>query len=259
MKNTIYTIFLALSFIACENDTRLYEGEPGGFSGIYFYSQSGTLVTDSLEYSFQNTPLKVERKEIPVPIKVMGNTTGYPRPFRIKVAGGNAIEGEDYEALAEEYIIPGGQAEFKFQLILLRSEALLKEKKQITLELQENEYFKLLMPEIKGVNTTRFRIIFSELITMPQMWTTSNASNFFGTWSINKFRLINDLMGWNTSDWTNVQGPVKPGKYGYAATLMQFDLQEKADAGKPELDDDGTYMQLPPPYTVDYSQLEAGK
>lgn len=260
MKKLIYTFFLAFGLMSCENDAQLYEGEPGGFSGIYFYSRMGTQVADSMEYSFQNDPLEVKRKEVPLPIKVLGYTADYPRPFSIKVIGGDAVAGKDYEALAEEYIIPAGKAEYRFPLILLRTEDLLKKKKHVILELQENEHFKLLLPEAQEVNTTRFKVIFSELITKPQMWDITYAATHFGNWSVNKFRLINDLMGWQVSDWSNYSGPVQPGKYAYAATLLYFDLQKKADAKTPEYEDDGvTYMQLPPPNTVDYSKLEEGK
>lgn len=266
MKKLIYILFTVILLVGCENEAQLYQGEEGDVSGIYFLSKNGSQCTDSLEYSFQNDPLSVERKEIPLSILVFGNVKDYPRTFRIKVAGGSAVVGEDYEALHAEYTVPAGSAQIKFPLILIRSGKLLKEKTDVILQLEENEYFKLLVPVVvdqasgRELDATRFRVIFSELITQPQMWATMFASTYFGSWSVNKFRLINDIMGWRVSDWTNFSGPVKPGKFGYAATMLQMYLQEKADMNEPVYEDDGiTYMQLGPAYNVDYSGLEAGK
>ncbi len=264
MKKMIYLLFTVILLSGCENEAQLYEGEPGGVSGIYFNLKNGNQYVDSLEYSFQNDPLTVQVKEVPVMVKVLGMVTNYPRTFRVKIAGGNAVEGKDYVALEDEYTIPAGVAEIRLPLQLIRSEELLKKKKDIVLQLEENQYFKLLMPEVKDMvsgevlNATRYKVIYSELITMPMWWTITYAGSYFGTWSVNKFRMINAIMGWQTSDWSkNDEDPVAPGKYGYAAVMLQKELQRKADNKTPEYEDDGvTYMQLGPSYTVDYSALD---
>lgn len=264
MKKLIYLLFAVVLLAGCENDARLYQGEPGGVSGIYFDLKSGNQYVDSLEYSFQNDPLTVQVKEVPVIVKVFGTITDYPRTFRVKVAGGNAVEDEDYVALEEEYAIPAGTALIRLPLKLIRSKELLKKKKDIVLQLEENQYFELLMPEVKDVTSgkvldaTRYKVVYSELITMPIWWTITYAGTYFGNWSVNKFRMINDIMGWQTSDWSKNNGdPVAPGKYGYAAVMLQKELQQKADNKNPAYEDDGlTYMQLGPSYTVDYSALD---
>lgn len=264
MKKLIYLLFTVVLLTGCENEAQVYEGEPGDVSGIYFNLKSGNRYLDSLEYSFQNDPLTIHVKEVPVFVKVFGMVTDYPRTFRVKVTGGNAVEGEDYVPLAEEYTIPAGMALIKLPLKLIRSEILLKKKKDVILQLEENQYFKLLMPEVtdmtsgKTFDATRYRIVFSELITMPVWWTQTNAGTYFGNWSVNKFRMINEIMGWQTSDWSkNDFDPVAPGKYGYAAVMLQKELQQQADNKTPVYEDDGvTYMQLGSRYTVDYSVLD---
>ena len=46
------------------------------------------------------------------------------------------------------------------------------------------------------------------------------------------------------------------GRFNFFALAVQKYLQEQADAGTPELDSDGEYMQLDPSYSVDYSRYE---
>lgn len=267
MKKTmiyICCLFGFLFFTACENDPMLYEGEPGGVAGIYFQMKTGNVqCVDSLVYSFQNEPLSVEEHVIPIPVYILGEVKDYPRSFLVKVAGGTAIEGEDYVALEKEYVLPAHQPSTYLPLILKRSARLLKEQVDLVVELKENEHFKLLLPTVKDgvsgheLDATRFKVVYSELIELPIMWTITYASTYFGDWSVKKFRLINDMMGWQTADWSNFSGPVAPGKYGYAATLLQRYLQKQADKKDPVYEEDGkTYMQLGKAYNVDYSGLE---
>ena len=64
-------------------------------------------------------------------------------------------------------------------------------------------------------------------------------------------------MGWTVNDWSNAGSSgskVALGKFDFAARVFQKHLQKMADAGTPVLDDDGSYIQLPAKYAVDYSQ-----
>ena len=61
-------------------------------------------------------------------------------------------------------------------------------------------------------------------------------------------------MGWTHLDWVNFNVPY--GTMAYAAKLFRKELQALADAGTPVIDEDGSYMQLMPPYEVDYSAYE---
>ena len=46
------------------------------------------------------------------------------------------------------------------------------------------------------------------------------------------------------------------GRLSFFAIAARKYLQEQADAGVPEIDSDGSYMQLAPAYSVDYSRYE---
>ena len=186
MKQLIY-ILLILGIWGCENDRQLYDGEENDVSGIYFRYSSSTLNgvkvwQDSLLFSFQNILPDVKEYTLRIPVKVLGFVADYPRPFKVRVCGGTAIEGEDFLALEEEYQFPAHAGEATFPVVVKRTDKLFKDKISIELELQENEVFRLLMPEITSfgdtLDATHFKVVFSEIITKPFFWLS--AQRFFG-------------------------------------------------------------------------------
>lgn len=268
IKTTI--TFLLLVFIAssCKKDRATYKGEPGRESGVYFYSVAtftpdGTPLSyrDSIVFSFLNVRPELTEVKVDVPVKVIGTVTDYDRYFKIKASGGTAIEGVDYKKLDDQYMVPAGQASVNLPVILLRNDRLTTESYYIDLQLVESEDFKLILPFLINIgnnekmDATRFRVRFSEIITIPSYWVSWGGS-YFGDWSIKKFQILNSLMDWTPRDW-NYAGrngfPVQLGKFPYAATIFREYLQNAADKGDIIYDEDGvTPMQLAPSYLVNY-------
>ena len=56
------------------------------------------------------------------------------------------MENVDYQPLQEEYMMPANQESTSLPLVLLRTDKLKKEKLDLTIELVENDNFKLLLP-----------------------------------------------------------------------------------------------------------------
>ena len=67
--------------------------------------------------------------------------------------------------------------------------------------------------------------------------------------------LINGFFGFTTTDWTWATGKVSKGRMPFYARELQSELQRRADEGDPVYDEDGSYMQLPDAYRVDYSNV----
>ena len=78
--------------------------------------------------------------------------------------------------------------------------------------------------------------------------------DIFGPFTVKKFEFVNTVMHWSPSDWDD--GTVTYGILPYAGRKVQAELQERADKNTPEYDEDGSFMQLEAPYTVDYSKYE---
>ena len=262
-------IFICITLIlcGCENERPLYDGEKFGVSGIYFQYTSRTMngkpiYQDSILFSFQNVTSGIEEYELKIPVKLLGFVADYPRAFKVNVCGGSAIEGEDFLALKNEYIFPADTAESFFPIILKRTEKLIDKEISIELELVENNYFHLLMPQIISagdtLDATRFKVVYSEIITKPFYWLA--ASSYFGDFSPKKIQILNRLMEWSMEDWKNAgmaDSKITMGKFNYAATIMKNELQNLADAGTPCYEADGTtLMQLANDYKVDYSNYE---
>ena len=155
--------------------------------------------------------------------------------------------------------MPANKESTALPLVLLRTDKLKKEKLDLTIELVENDNFKLLLPvKINDdgktkVVTTHIKVIFSEIYTEPWQYQLFGR-DIFGPFTVKKFEFVNTVMHWSPSDWDD--GTVTYGILPYAGRKVQAELQERADKNTPEYDEDGSFMQLEAPYTVDYSKYE---
>ncbi|ERJ60021.1 DUF4843 domain-containing protein [Sphingobacterium paucimobilis] len=276
MKNFIYTSVLLVFGIflhSCTKEPLLYQGEDDNSSGIYFYSVATYTpegiplsYTDSLSYSFQNDPARFTDYTMNVPVRALGHVSDKDRPFKVQVIGGTAKEGVDFETLKETYIMPAGESTTRIPIKLFRTPILLQKSINIQLQLVEFGDYKLLLPYLlnmgnnKLLDATKFKIGYSEIITEPSHF-ASPGRDYFGDWSVKKFKILNDLMSWKTSDWRYVNSggnfyPVATTRFHYAASIFKVYLEEKLQAGTPVYEDDGkTLMQLGPAYLIDYSKL----
>ena len=97
-----------------------------------------------------------------------------------------------------------------------------------------------------------------EVYTQPFYWML--AGTYFGTWTVNKFLVVNMVCGITTEDWDTANimegSPVQLGRFTTFAFTVQAYLQQMADAGTPVTERDGSYMQLGNNYLVDYSAYE---
>ena len=272
MKKFSIVLLAILLFWGCENDDFLYQGEEGGVSGLYFLKVTSTSIdgtpqgyTDSSSYSFQNDAWDVETHRVKIPVQLFGMLSDEDRPFRLKVVGGTAVEGEDFLPLPEKYIFPADKANTEAWVDIRRTPKLTKEHRYLVVELLENEHFKLLMPEIQDLSkrdtlkTNIFKISFTEQIT-EMLYYEYFGESYFGKWSVKKFHMINAISGWTLKQWQDAiwgDQPVTLGKMPYIATLLRRQLQEFADKGEPVMDEENAeYMQLGNSYKVDYSRYE---
>lgn len=275
MKRIYFLLILLGSLWSCENEALLYQGETNGKAGIYFFcpkqvSIGGTILSyiDSIEYSFVDSKLEDTAHQVAVPVKILGELADYDRSFQVKIAGGTAVEGKDFEPLKELYWVKANQVDGSVYVVLKRTPKLEEKAVNIVLELVENEYFDLLLPYLNNVSTKdtldtrKFKVSFSDIIPMPGYYERQGKSSFFGEWSVKKFRMINEVLGWTYNDWLNAGfsgSKVTRGKFAFVASRLQAILQAAADANEPILENDGSFMQLVKDYVVDYSHVSIEK
>ncbi len=274
MKNIKYILISIIVFlISCSEDQLItYSGEKDNTSGIYFqrtgsYTVGTPNVTylDSTVYSFAG--VNAQSSTINVLVRTFGNLSDKDRPFVIKIVNDpiqtTAIEGSDFTVDYTKCILPAGKSEANIPVTLIRTEKLTKTSLRIKLMLEENEYFKLYIAEYKATNVwnqnvrtidSRYYVIrFAEIYTMPSYW--SFAAPYFGTWTPEKYKVVNDVAGWTPSDWKTAGmagSKVAGGRFDYVARFVQSYLQQMADKKTPVKEGDGSNMQLPNPYSIIY-------
>ena len=257
-----------LSLAACsEKEFITYDGSKAGIylQRVATTTISGTPISfsDSITISFASYAVDVKEYKIGIPVCLMGEVKSVDRRFDLYVdkAKSTAIEGEDYEFSDTACYIPAGKNKQTVYVKLLRSNRLEKETLRLVFSIRSNENFTTELESYKNQASwsatgdqlcgTSYKVIYSDQYSCPTKWGWYG-DTYFGTWTVKKEKLLNELMGWTHRDWTN--GKVTYGHLAYAAKKLRNYLQAAADAGEPILEADGSFMQLPAPYSVDYSK-----
>lgn len=181
MKRFILGILAVCLLGACQQDLDTY-------SGVNFIYFDGT--SDSTFFSYAYVDGAVQADTLWPWIRMSGDVTDYDRQVNVKVAETNCVAGVDYMALPESYTLEKGRTFVAAMVVLLRPESLKTEEKYLILELQENEYFKLMWPaqpvttsSDKYYSKVRYKIVFSEILnTPPKGW----SDTYFGVFSVKK-------------------------------------------------------------------------
>ena len=274
-KIILFVSSLTLVFCACEKqDISVFTTDD---SGIYFqrvtsyiYNSTTEYYGDSVAYSFASAKASVKSVVLSATIRTMGKVADHARPFKVVVdkEGTTAIEGVHYEIDVDTVVVPAGESKADINVRFFRTDDLMEKSVRLALRLEDNEYFKCYFPEYKNTNAysatgvmihgDEFVFSLSEMYTEPWYWSMFG-DGFFGNWTPKKFLVVNSVCGLSAADW-DIAGyagaKIQYGRFNFFTTTVQKYLQEQADAGTPELDSDGSYMQLAPSYSVDYSRYE---
>ncbi len=274
-KIILFVSSLTLVFCACGNqDLSVFTTDD---SGIYFqrvtsyiYNSTTEYYGDSVAYSFASAKASVKSVVLSATIRTMGKVVDYDRPFKVVVdqEGTTAIEGKHYEVNLDTVVVPAGKSTAYVRVRFFRTDDMMEKAVRLAIRLEDNEYFKCYFPEYKNTNAysatgvmihgDEFVFSLSEMYTEPWYWSMFG-DGFFGNWTPKKFLVVNSVCGLSAADWDNAGyagAKIQYGRFNFFTTTVQKYLQEQADAGTPELDSDGSYMQLAPSYSVDYSRYE---
>ena len=274
-KIILFVSSLTLVFSACEKqDISVFTTDD---SGIYFqrvtsyiYNSTTEYYGDSVAYSFASAKASVKNVVLSATIRTMGKVVDYDRPFKVvgDQEGTTAIEGKHYEVNLDTVVVPAGKSTAYVRVRFFRTDDMMEKAVRLAIRLEDNEYFKCYFPEYKNTNAysatgvmihgDEFVFSLSEMYTEPWYWSMFG-DGFFGNWTPKKFLVVNSVCGLSAADWDNAGyagAKIQYGRFNFFTTTVQKYLQEQADAGTPELDSDGSYMQLAPSYSVDYSRYE---
>lgn len=221
-----------MGLAACE------EQEPAGFreiSGVYFDNRgTGNMIVDSTSVTFVYT--NDNTMEVSVRVQVLGNPSATERPVAIRVAGGTAEEGTDYE-LKTAAVIPADSVGLDYVVELKRTPILKEGDKVLVLEVAANDYFATPFDYRvqSGSDTTtvvRYRIIFTDRFTVaPEAWDPQ----YGGVFSQQKFELMCRVAELDPADF-NQAGGVSLVKWRFIALTMDSYIRKevaKKENGEP--------------------------
>lgn len=230
-KNRIFMLLVLLvAGYGCESEYEDYSGT----DAIYMNE-----TTDTTRFSF--TYVDVDRQVQEIKIKTIGQVYDYDRTVNLKITPVNAVEGVDFELLAEQYVVKAGENSLVVPIVMIRTGALQKEEKVIDMELLENEYFKTYYDYGSGdrvtwVKTNRLKqtLIFSEFMNQrPATWDPY----VLGTFSQKKFNLICNEMGIAREKF--LDSKFMSYRTNYIASYMKKYLAEQKAAGNTIYEEDG--------------------
>lgn len=278
MRHKLLIAIPALTAIlttSCQKETiHPYEG---GESKVYFQTQASwtasgyVTYTTSTSYSFVEAPDYMKSVVLKGDVRLMGNVTDYDRKISVRVDEAHTTmkPGEGFEINTDTLRMKAGENAARVNVRLLRTKALMEKADTLTLQLLPNEAFGLLetykasndwsSTTTAALDGTRYTFIVGEVYSRPNSWNGGAplyVNRYFGEWTRTRYLFINKFFGFSIDDWTYVNGATSKiaiGRMPYYARRLQKELQRLADAGTPAKEDDGSFMQLPSPYEVDYS------
>lgn len=273
MKKLLYILMVApLLFFSCNQDEIVtFEDD---IEGIYFQTGGQTRLYlnidqyyDSTAYSFAIAGDTVTQHTLSARLRTMGKVRDYDRPVKVVVDQEHttAVEGKHFRVDFSKIVIPAGESEVQVPVTFFRTPDMQNQQFDVSIKVEPNEYFTVPFTTQKNTNVyydqgqqikaDRYVFTVSEIYTRPSYWDIFG-QEFFGDWTVNKFKYVNKICEIPASDWNNAgssYSKVRYGRFKYYAIMVRNALQAAADAGTPVLDDDGSYMQLSPAYEVDYS------
>lgn len=232
-KYMLVLIVLLGACWSCQKDLDLYSGR----DFIYFAASDGK---DSTYFSFAYVDINKAVDSIYVLLRTGGNVTEYDRQVKVRIAETNGVEGIDYKALSPSYVVASGNTFSTILVELLRPEALKKEERYMILELEESKDFTLQYPVVgsstdktKEFSTLRYKIVFSEIMTAPKLWSVYE----FGIFSVKKLDFICQEMNL-TRDMFNDASYMINSRQKYISAKMVKILNDYSASGQTVFEDD---------------------
>ncbi len=249
-----------LLFWRCEKEMMDYEGKPG----IYFAVQTipPSQYGDSELFAYTDTTLLpfsvllTDDTTLNIKVRVMGEIVDYDRYFKIHVVdtATDAVVGEDYDALEQQYVIKSGERETFIPITGHRQSKMLDTIYYLTLELEANEHFALPLKywrpleqdytdKNKIIDVTRHVIGFSDGIYQPKAW----IYNYLGKCTRKKMSLICSMFGLQLTDFDNSNEMTMNKQKVLGQSLDRYlkDMDEKGETiYEDEVDKDGKPVKM---------------
>jgi hypothetical protein len=184
MRCLLVAFFLML-LISCQNEGFYYQDEARArVEGPYEWA----LGTDSMAYSFAFYPSSVTETAMNMTLFVMGKTTQEDRVVKIEVVKNETTALPQQYDCPNEIKVPANSYSVPFNIVLKRTPDLVTKSVRLRIRIVDSEDFKIGVVEHNG-----FTFIWNDMLSKPRNW--DELEEFFGTFSLTKFRFIIDTLG----------------------------------------------------------------
>lgn len=249
MKNKIiYLCVVCLSFLvaACSTDEiNTYEGK----DNVYFtWSEKRPNTSypyqyiDSLGVSFAFMPQEVTSLVFKLPVSVQGKLQDQDREVSLRVKSESTAKPGVHFDLPETFVFRANRNVDSLPVTLYRTAEMKDEVFTMVLELLPNDNFSVgmtdkLVDEKTGeiLDYTVFQLSINDVLETPRRW----FAYYLGTFTAKKMTLMSELLNIPLDFYTN---DVSLSETLYHGQFMQRYLNEKAAAGEPIYEEDGSLM-----------------
>lgn len=263
IKMNLALLVLVIS-MGCKKEMMAYKG----LEGIYFAVQHGASYGSELTWPYQPSSevqfVKYVENEITVQLKVTvtGPVKDYDRPFRVRVLADSTTAqfGVHYKNIPEQLVVKANEFTAYIPITLLRATDLLTDEKKLTLQLIENESFKLAFPEWDAIpgfsastapipaafDASKHTVNINDFMVQPGVWIGSiqagnRESGQWGAFSKKKIELMCSIMNLTYADFAST-ATMPSVLSGLLASECAKYLIQKFNEGNPILEEDGRLM-----------------
>ncbi len=279
MKHNVYSMILLFAGLiglsGCEKELMDYEGKDGLYFDVRYYaSHIDTKLWPHQHYSTVEFGNLME-DEVSMSLKVMaaGTMKDYDRAFQVVVNADSttAVVDRDFSELTENCVIKAGENSTNVTFKVHRSLEMDGDTLQLQLKLVENEHFSLPYTSFadgpavpyspyendkfaNNKNAGIHNIFMYDVMSRPPRWIGNDVTGAgrWGRFSAKKFRLMMELTNTTIADYQTTATMPNARQEAIEQTMALYVL-EKAKAGDPVLDEDGTMMYFMAISTLDPS------
>jgi len=172
-------------FLSCQNEGFYFQDEARArLEGPYEWA----LGTDSLDYSFAFYPSSVKETAMNMTLFIMGEATANERLVKIEVVKGETTASAEQYSCPTEISVPANAYSVPFTVVLKRTSDLSSKNVRLRIRITDSGDFKAGVVEQNG-----FTMKWNDTLSKPRNWDELN--EFFGAFSLAKFRFIIDTLG----------------------------------------------------------------
>jgi hypothetical protein len=196
MKKINYLFAITLLVAGCKKDTIFTYN---AFDNVYFNYLSQGQPLDTAEVTFAYSPVSVTDTIFKVPLTVIGLASDHDRTYSVSTdTGTTAVSGKHF-TLPDTFIFHAHQLVDSLPVRIIRTADLQTQAVILRIKLESTNDLHADMKTVttlfgNEINLVSFKMNISDILGPGQYWTNVFVT-YFGTFSVKKVRLINQITG----------------------------------------------------------------